>query len=68
MEVFVLTDPELGWDCVLGVYTSERDAMLSMLVNYISDIDFDSLSDEEIITMWNEKRDGRYIIGSYMLQ
>ena len=25
-KVIVVTNPELGWDCVVGVYTSEEDA------------------------------------------
>jgi len=24
--VIVVTNPELGWDCVVGVYASEEDA------------------------------------------
>ena len=26
MIVYVVTNPELGWDCVVGVYTSEEVA------------------------------------------
>ncbi len=29
--VYVVTNPELGWDCVCGVFTTEKKALLSIL-------------------------------------
>ena len=31
MEVYVVTDPELGWDCVIGVYDSLEEAIKACL-------------------------------------
>ena len=27
MKIYVITDPELGWDCVLGAYLTLEDAI-----------------------------------------
>ena len=27
MRIFIITDPELGWDCVVGAYTELEDAL-----------------------------------------
>jgi len=30
MKIYVITDPELGWDCVVGAYTDYREAYESV--------------------------------------
>ena len=44
-EIFVVTDPELGWDCVVGVYTTLEGAIKCVLSRM--DIDVDSWKDYE---------------------
>jgi len=64
MNVYVVTNPESGWDCVRGVYKTKRDAMLSKLDNYIheNNVDVDSLSDEDIKKLWNKECEDNYVI------
>lgn len=33
--VYVITNPELGWNCVLGTYSSLKSAVESMDMEYI---------------------------------
>ncbi len=40
-KVYVLTNPELGWDCVTGVYLANSEADV---IEYLGD-DYDSDSD-----------------------
>jgi hypothetical protein len=39
MTVFVVTNPEAGWDCVLGVYLHLYDAVDSNGGEYTSDME-----------------------------
>jgi len=46
MTVYVLTDAEAGWDCVRGVFQTERGAMLSVLEGDYRDKTDSDIKDE----------------------
>jgi hypothetical protein len=50
MIVYVVTNPELGWDCVCGVFESRED-----------DVEFCSIIESEFIDDWKEE-DSAYVI------
>lgn len=49
MRIYIVTDPELGWDCVIGAYQTIEDAIKCCLDR--SGID---------INLWEEYKDARF--------
>lgn len=66
MEVFVITNPELGWDCIIGVYTTRRIAMENYLYNMLGE-DYSTKNDSEIEEIWNKECHREAIIHSTTL-
>ena len=58
-KIFVITSPELGWDCVIGVYiaNSRNDVIEFLGDEYNPDNDVISESSYKIIPNKSEERD-----------
>jgi hypothetical protein len=58
-KIFVITSPELGWDCVIGVYiaNSRSDVIEFLGDEYDPDFDIISESSYKIILNKSEERD-----------
>lgn len=58
-KIFVITSPELGWDCVIGVYiaNSRSDVIEFLGDEYDSDVDVISERSYKIILNKSEERD-----------
>lgn len=58
-KIFVITSPELGWDCVIGVYiaNSRNDVIEFLGDEYNPDDDVISESSYKIIPNKSEERD-----------
>lgn len=58
-KIFVITSPELGWDCVIGVYiaNSRSDVIEFLGDEYDPDVDIISESSYKIILNKSEERD-----------
>jgi hypothetical protein len=58
-KIFVITSPELGWDCVIGVYiaNSRSDVIEFLGDEYNPDVDIISESSYKIISNKSEERD-----------
>jgi hypothetical protein len=58
-KIFVITSPELGWDCVIGVYiaNSRNDVIEFLGDEYDPDDDVISESSYKIIPNKSEERD-----------
>lgn len=58
-KVFVVTSPELGWDCVIGVYiaNSRSDVIEFLGDEYNPDVDIISERSYKIILSKSEERD-----------
>jgi hypothetical protein len=58
-KIFVITSPELGWDCVIGVYiaNSRSDVIEFLGDEYDPDVDIISESSYKIISSKSEERD-----------
>jgi len=58
-KIFVVTSPELGWDCVIGVYiaNSRSDVIEFLGDEYDPDVDIISESSYKIILNKSEERD-----------
>lgn len=60
-KIFVVTSPELGWDCVIGVYiaNSRSDVIEFLGDEYDPDVDIISESSYKIILNKSEERDDK---------
>lgn len=60
-KVFVVTNPELGWDCVTGVYLAESKKDVIEYLGSDYDPDMDVIHSESIteITTKAESRDNK---------
>ncbi len=60
-KVFVVTNPELGWDCVTGVYLAESKKAVIEYLGSDYDSDMDVIHSESMteITTKAEERDNK---------
>jgi len=57
-KIFVITSPELGWDCVIGVYiANSRNDVIEFLGDEYNPDDVISESSYKIIPNKSEERD-----------
>jgi len=49
MKVFVVTNPELGWDCVVNVYTAESEEQVEEHLSELYGIPVDKVQEEYVI-------------------
>lgn len=48
-KVFVVTNPELGWDCVVDVYTAESEKQVEEHLSEVYGIPVEEVQDEYVI-------------------
>lgn len=68
MNVYVVTNPEDGWDCVRGVFTTKRLAWISKLDRFVDEEELNTKTDAELQKLWNEHCEDHYIIHPQTLQ